>query len=132
MASRALRGGVPRLYGKLFPNTVPQQLFGSQHLIHRAGAESFQVESDEFESEAFEHLGELAGHIGGQSAGEFFTRNLDAYDFPMMAHAELPKAHGPQRLFAPLDNTQRFGRNWAPIFQARGKTGGGWLVPTPL
>ncbi len=46
-------------------NAFPQQVFGSQHLIHRAGAESLQVESNEFESESFEHGGELEGHLGG-------------------------------------------------------------------
>ena len=59
------RRGKPRLYGKLFSNTVPQQLFGSQQLIHRAGAESLQIEGYEFESKSFEHGGELAGHLGG-------------------------------------------------------------------
>ena len=48
-----------------------------------------------------------------------------------MAHAELPEPHGPQCVFSALDNTQRFGRNRASIFQARGKTGGGRLVPHP-
>jgi hypothetical protein len=59
------RRGNPRLYGKLFSNTGPQQLFGGQQLIHRAGTESLQVESDEFESKSFEHGGELAGHLRG-------------------------------------------------------------------
>src|SRR5712672_1683116 len=48
-----------------------------------------------------------------------------------MAYAELPESHGPQRLFAAFDYTQRFGRNRASVFQARGKTGGGRLVPYP-
>src|SRR5882762_8527456 len=110
---------------------APEQLFGTQQLIHRAGAESLEVKSDEFESELFEHGGKLAGHLGGQSAGQFFRRNLDAHDFPVMAHAELPESQGPQCVFAPLDNVQRFGRNRASVFQARGKTGGGRLVPYP-
>ena len=48
-----------------------------------------------------------------------------------MAHAELPEPHGPQRVFAPLDHLQRFGRNRASVFHARRKTGGGRLVPHP-
>src|SRR2546430_4474131 len=42
-------------------NAFPQQLFGSQHLIHRAGAESLQVEGYEFESKSRseEHTSEL-------------------------------------------------------------------------
>src|SRR5258708_14449311 len=91
-----------RLYGKLFLNTVPQQLFGSQHLIHRAGAESLQVESDEFESKAFEHGRELAGHLGGQGPGKLFTRDLNPHDFPRLAHAALPQPPRPYCAFAAL------------------------------
>jgi hypothetical protein len=66
LGARQCRDAASRVStGNYFSNTVPQQLFGSQHLIHRAGAESLQIESNEFESKSFEHGGELAGHLGG-------------------------------------------------------------------
>src|SRR4029077_14192115 len=66
-----------------------------------------------------------------QSARKFFARNFNAYDFPVMAHAELPEPHGPHRSLSAFDHTQRFWRNRASIFQARRKAGGGRLVPHP-
>jgi hypothetical protein len=108
-----------------------QQFFGGQQLIHRAGAEAFQVESDELESQCFKEGGEFAGHFGGQGAGKFVASNFNADDFAMMAYAELAEAKGAQRFFAALDDAQRLGGDLASIFEARGKTGRGGLVPYP-
>src|SRR5580698_9430406 len=70
-----------------------QQLFGSQQLIHRTGAESFQIERDELESQRLKHGCEFASHLLGQSAREFVARNLNAHDFSVMTYTELPEAH---------------------------------------
>ena len=57
---RRRRRGKPRLRRAIFSGCVRAQLFGSQQLIHRAGAESLQVEGNELESQSFEHGGEVA------------------------------------------------------------------------
>jgi hypothetical protein len=69
-----------------------KQLFEGQQPIHGTGAEAFEVEGDEFESQGFEHGGELAGHFSGQSSWKFFTGYFDAHDVAVMAHAELTEA----------------------------------------
>ena len=48
-----------------FSGRFSQEFFSGQELIHRAGAESLEIESHEFESQSFEDGGELAGHLGG-------------------------------------------------------------------
>src|ERR1035441_7114374 len=65
------------------PELSAQHLCCCYQLIHRPGAESFQIESNELESQSFEHGGELLGHLGGQSPGEFFAGNLYLYECPL-------------------------------------------------
>ena len=131
LTAAVVRRGKPRPYGNCqtrqaaslpkLSDPSSQQLFGRQQLVHRPGAESFQVEGYKLEPKSFEHGRELAGHFSGQSAWKFFGRNLNSHRFPVMAHAELPEAHGPQRAFSPLNYIERFGRDRASIFQAGGK-----------
>jgi len=79
------------------------ELFGGQQGIHRSGAEAFQIEGDELESQRFEDGGELGCHGGIQSAFHFLTVDLDAHRFAVMADAELPEAEGSNGVFAALD-----------------------------
>src|SRR5271168_4284008 len=113
------------------PRRLPgaAQLRRGQKRIHRAGTEAFQIERDKFEAEGLEDGGELSRHRGMQSAVEFLARNLDAYDFAMMAHSKLAEAEGANRIFAALDHLERLSRHRAPVFDAGRKARGSRLVP---
>src|ERR1700746_1682859 len=80
------------------------KLLRGKQRVHRAGAETLEVEGDKFESELLENLGELSRHRRSEGAGHFFTRDLDANHVSVMTHPELAEAEGTNRVFATLND----------------------------
>ena len=106
-----------------------EEVFGAQEGVHGAGAETFQVEGYEFESQSFENPCEFGGSGGIEGAGQFVLGDLDADDLTVMAHAELAEAEGAESVFSLLDCGQGFAGDGAAVFDAGGEASGGRLVP---
>src|SRR5580700_7133014 len=47
------------------------ELFSRKQRVHRARAESLEVQGHELETESFENASELCGHLGTESARQF-------------------------------------------------------------
>ena len=105
------------------------ELFCGEQGIHRSGAESFQIESDELETEAFEDGRELGRHGWIQRAIHFVPGDLNADNLAVMPHAKLPEAEGSDGIFAAFDHIERFARNRTAILDARRETCRSRLVP---
>ncbi len=70
----------------------PEQILSGQQSIHRSGTEAFEIESDKLEAQSLEDPGELRGHGGIERLLQFVAGDLNADDFPVMPHPELPEA----------------------------------------
>src|SRR6266581_995976 len=105
------------------------ELFRGEQRIHRSGAESFQIESDELESQSFENCRELIGDCRIQCSLQFLPCNLDAHNVAMMPHPELPETESANRIFAAFDYFQRLARHRTSVLDTRRKAGRGRLVP---
>src|SRR5271154_5535378 len=66
-----------------------KQFLASQQLIHRAGAESFEVKGHKPEPKPFKNGTELASHLNRQSPRKLIGCNLNPRDLSVMADAKL-------------------------------------------
>src|ERR1700728_5132655 len=88
-----------------------QQILRRQQSIHRSRTETLQIEGDELEAQRFENCGELRGHGGIKRPLQLFAGNFNAYDLPVVAHAELPEAQRAKLIFALFDHSERLSRD---------------------
>ena len=80
------------------------QALGWQQSIHRAGTETFQIQSDVSKTKSLENTSERRGHFCSHGTGQLVTGNFQANDISMMTNPELAKSKRPQRVFALLDD----------------------------
>src|SRR6185369_13731570 len=79
-----------------------------EQCIHRAGAETFEVERDELEPNCFELLRQSLEDFEFEYRRKLFARNFDANDFAVMTNAILPKPKFAEKFFAALNLLERF------------------------
>ena len=98
-----------------------------QHLVHAAGAQALQIKC---------HVRVAAGIQGGDNLGamgQYFIeagfRHFDTGHITMMAHPQLVEPQKVEGGLRPLNLAEQFRRDGGAIRNARGKAGGGGLVP---
>src|SRR6185369_7469251 len=72
----------------------------AEDCVQRTLAVAFQIQRDVVKAQRLEDGGELARHLQGHGAVEFFRRHFDAHDVAVESHAELAEAERTNRLFA--------------------------------
>src|SRR5580700_10793711 len=105
------------------------ELLYRQQRIHRSGTESFQIKSDELESQGFEDCGELGCDGRIQSPFQLLPGDLDPDNVTMMPYPELPETKATNRVLATLHHVKRLARYRTAVFDAGGEAGRCWLVP---
>src|SRR5258708_8322692 len=105
------------------------ELIGGEQGVHGSGAEAFEVEGYELESQGFENPGELGSHFQPEGAGQLVAGDFDADDFTVMADAKLAEAEPAEGVFALFDCGEGLCGDGTAVFDAGREAGGGGPVP---
>src|SRR5580692_10159362 len=112
-------------------SSLAGELFSWKQRVHRAGAESLEVQGHELETESFENANEFCCHLGAERARQFVVGDFDADDFAMVTHSELLESERANRVLALLDRGESLTRDRAPVLDTRRQTSRSRLVPNP-